>query len=141
MPLERRTPLKRSTKPIKRTEMRKVSKGRRSEGPERERVVEKALATYGFCLARHLGGCNGKVVGHELVKRSATRKAHLNQSLVVTVCWFHNGWVEDNPHEAQRQGLSIPGWAWRKDGEATLEEAARLRIEGTRDPYWMEPPE
>lgn len=79
---------------------------------------------------------------HEVVKRSQLRGAHLNQQLTITLCSVHNGWVEDHPKEAQRCGLSVPGWVWRRDGDKALREAAMMRrnlmfgIESS--PYWLD---
>lgn len=84
----------------------------------------------------------GNGVGHEIVKRSQAKDAHLNPRLVIGVCAAHNSWVEDNPYEAQIAGLSVPGWVWRNDGEDALAEAARRRTSlwtGTpmAPPWWL----
>jgi hypothetical protein len=56
-----------------------------------------------------LGGihCYGEVNGHEIKKSSAWRAGRLEPTNVVTLCNFHNGWIEDHPIEATALGLVI----------------------------------
>lgn len=115
--------------------------GRRAAQREQRRAITAPLAG-AVCQARPLGGCMGPIVGHEVVKRSQVRDAHMDPRLVIGVCAAHNSWVEDNPYEAQIAGLSVPGWVWRNDGEDALVDAARRRTSlwtGTpmAPPWWL----
>lgn len=119
--------MKRSGPPKRRKPLNRESAKRRSERTERRSVVDAAIKRYGVCLAKPLGGCAGPLVGHEVVKRSQVKDAHLNRKLVIPLCVHHNSWVEDEPLRAQEVGLSLPGWVWRQYGERALAEAAILR--------------
>lgn len=108
-PLRRRKPLARGGR------LRPVSKRRAAQRDERAALVERVLRRDGTCMARVVGApgaCFGPLVGHEIVKRSQMRDAHLVESNVIAVCSFHNTWIEDNPPEAKRLGL------WRSRWEA-----------------------
>jgi hypothetical protein len=116
----KRTPLKRSTKPI-----RQVSVKRQGENRERARVLlakygpkpwkcrfEEYAATADMALQHwliHSGAMkhHGRVNGHELKKASAWRAGRMDPDNVVPMCNFHNGWIEDHPIEAKQIGLVI----------------------------------
>lgn len=51
------------------------------------------------------GRCFGALTAHHLLKASGGGK--YERSNLVTLCAFHNGWVEDHPAEAARLGLVI----------------------------------
>lgn len=125
--------------------MRQQSAKRRAEAPTRKEAVRRAIGPGAVCALRlpsESGGCYGGIVGHELVKRSQLRGAHLDARLIVALCSGHNSWVEDNPLEAQRLGVSIPRWVWDQMGEAALAEAALLRqaaaLGRPRMPSWFQ---
>lgn len=132
--------VKRSGPPKRRTPLRSESAKRRAQRAARAAVTADARTRYGVCLARPLGSCFGPLVGHELVKRSQAKDPQLDRRLVVTVCAFHNAWIEDHPHAAQHAGLSVPGWVWRQWGTEALNEAGRIRGElwlgRTPNPPW-----
>ena len=125
--------------------MRQQSAKRRSEALTRREVVRQALGPGAMCslmLSPDSGRCFGPIVGHELVKRSQLRGAHLDRRLIVALCSGHNSWVEDHPLEAQRLGVSIPRWVWDQMGEDALVEAATLRTVAAagqpRMPSWFQ---
>lgn len=51
------------------------------------------------------GPCFGVLTAHHLLKASGGGK--YERSNLVTLCAFHNGWVEDHPAEATRLGFVI----------------------------------
>jgi hypothetical protein len=122
--------------------LKPVSARRRAQRSEREKILDDKVRGR-FCQAFWRGDCRGSIVGHELVKRSAKRDAHVIPGLVVPLCWFHNGWVEDNPRSAQRAGLSVPGWYYEMAGEMAIDEAAQLCMNAAKGkvgrPSWWPP--
>lgn len=89
-----------------------VSDRRAGQQQERRDVVAEVLERDGHrCRARDLGGvwgdCSGPLTGHEVVKRSAMRDAHVNADVIVTLCWRHNGFIEDHPTDAKDAGLTM----------------------------------
>ena len=113
-----------------------------SHAPQREQRRAITAPLRGGGLAKHARSaeCMGPIVGHEIVKRSQAKDAHLNP-VSSSVRAPHNSWVEDNPYEAQIAGLSVPGWVWRNDGDDALAEAAERRTSlwtGTpMAPWWL----
>lgn len=113
------TPLKRSTKPIKRVSdrRRKVNAERlkRQEeawGPRRwwrcwfrDRPAELALA----------GPCFGPVAGHEILSRAQAGRTDENLLDVdgqLPMCAHHNEWIAEHKKEAEHLGLRR---SWRSE--------------------------
>lgn len=120
-PLQRKTALKRTSS------LRNQSARTAARSGERRAVAERALATYGPCALSGLGGCWGPTDAHELVRRSSMRGVAYDDRFVVTLCRAHHDIDDADPARAERLGIRIVRWAWDRCGEATLEEAARLR--------------
>ena len=106
---------------MKRSRLRPVSDKRRDDNALRAEMME---AKYGprpwRCLAERallgqMGPCHGEVNGHEIIKASQWRAGRLVPDNVVTLCNFHNGWVEDNPIEAHELGLMKHSWERDED--------------------------
>lgn len=135
----KRTPLARSTKPI-----RKVSKKRAAERPQRLAIVEEVMSKVAVCCLAPLGDCWGPSDPHEIVRRSASPGSHLKKELVVRICRKHHQIDDDDPELAQTLGIRIPGWAYRMYGNEAVAEAQRLRQQlwlGQRgEPFWMGEP-
>lgn len=125
--------------------MRQQSAKRRAEATTRKEIVRRAIGPGAMCallVVDAAGDCYGGVVGHELVKRSQLRGAHLDERLIIALCSGHNSWVEDHPLDAQRLGVAIPRWVWDQMGEQALVEAAMLRQAAAmgrpRMPSWFQ---
>ena len=118
----KRTPLRRSQKPLKRSALRPVSQHRREVNKERLRLQEAAWGPRRWwrcwfedrpMAIMTAGTCHGQVHGHEILKRSragSTDENLLDISNQVPLCDFHNGYVEDHPEWAHRAGLSKHAW-------------------------------
>jgi len=95
---------------MKRSPLRRISKKRQAEAPERERV---RLATFArdnwTCLLWKqddiAGPCVGPLTFHHLKKASAGGAYTTENG--ATLCAGHNTWVEDNPRLATKMGLVI----------------------------------
>jgi hypothetical protein len=102
-PLERRTALARSRKPIP-----QMSARRRSELPAREECRQQVLERDGYrCLFPGCGSTEHLEV-HEVRGGPDRAKTYLTVSACRTLCHAHNGWVHDHPEEAHALGL----WRW-----------------------------
>lgn len=114
----KRTPLKRSTVPLKRTPLKRISKRRQAEVPVRQAVRAEVLARDVTCRAFAAGapGLCWHPVGepldvHEIVRRSRWAAGYLEPSNCLAVCRGHHDWIglNDGPNgEARRLGLSAP---------------------------------
>ena len=108
---------------MKRTRLSPVSAKRRKANAERKANLEQAFGPKPWsCRFRsfvpsHSGWssvldttCYGPVDGHEILKRSRSRRDEnlTDPSGIVPLCQFHNGWVEDHGDLAELLGLSIP---------------------------------
>lgn len=128
----KRVPLRRSTKPLKRTRLRPVSERRREVNAERARLQEEAwgprpwkcaferYVLAAMCVgsvtvndARSLPQCHGPVAGHEKLSRSRAGRTDANLLNVADqepLCSLHNEWVESNPVLAHVMGLARHSW-------------------------------
>lgn len=109
MPRRKPDPTHKSRKPIK----PQSAKRRAEQGPRRD-VVADVLARDGYrCVPAQRGApgdCMGGLSAHEVVKRSQRAGAHLDADNCVACCAGHNTWIEDNPAEAKRLGLTRSNW-------------------------------
>lgn len=126
-PPTRRTALAPGDSRLKRSRLAPVSARRRAEAP----VRSKALAAVGRrdgtgCTFRPLGGCVGRVAGHEIVRRSQLAGSHLMPEVIVLVCEAHHR-LDLHKLTAERWGLRIPRWAYDADPLAAVLEAGRIR--------------
>jgi hypothetical protein len=128
----KRTPLKRSDKPMKRTELKRsakplkpVSDHRKEVNAERAKLQEAAwgprpwTCVFNIWASSHYlntgevidgGRCCGEVNGHEILWRGRAGSTDENLLDVVhqlPLCNGHNGWVDEHPLEAKRMGLAI----------------------------------
>lgn len=119
--IERREPLKRSTKPLKRSQLRRPTKSiaqyspsRRTEIPARSAVVEYVTRRdRGACQAKDRVGhvrCAGPLDPHEIIPRSAWRLGYLDPTNIIMVCRAHHDWIGDHPKVAHLRGLH--GFSW-----------------------------
>ncbi len=107
-PLKRKTKLKSGGDLERKSPVKKQSDRRKGQTAERRRVVDDVIARDGGCIPSLVGApgpCVGPLTAHEVVKRSQMRDAHLDVSNCIASCWFHNGWIEDNPNLARELGL------------------------------------
>lgn len=98
-----------------------MSDKRRAVNAERKEILERHFGpreNWRCCFHRYLRGlrvgdeilrCYGPVNGHELLKRSRGGSI-LDVTNITLLCQFHNGWVEDNPKEAEALGLAKHSW-------------------------------
>ena len=109
--------MKRNATPMKRSQLRPVSKKRLEVNRQRK---AKMVAHFGDprtwkCQIGILIGtkCFGEVHGHEILSRSRAGRTDenlLDISNIVLACDYHNGWIEDNPKKAHELGLTIHAW-------------------------------
>lgn len=124
----------RRSKPI-----RRQSPKRQAEKPQRDQVTAETLERDGHrCVLDWLGNCNGRLIAHEVVKRSAKAGTHLDTRFTATLCWFHNGWIEGlTSIDQQCLGVMVPGPIFEQLGQAALDEATRIRALRRRAlPFW-----
>lgn len=133
--IRRRTPLARSTTPLKRTALKRSevplkrtplkrserptrlaarSKKAIAKQPERVRVVAAAWERDGGrCRAELVVPflrCGGVLDVHELVPRSTYPGGELDLDNVICICRIHHEWVGDNPRAAHAVGLHRYAW-------------------------------
>lgn len=124
-PPQRRTPLPRPTKPLKRTKMAdkprrplpRESTKRKAERPERERVRAETLTRAGNrcelaayipeVTCWHPAGEPFDV--DEIAARGVAPGSHLDASITVATCRGHHIWRTDHPKEASERGIRITG--------------------------------
>ena len=124
----KRSPIKRSTTPLRRTSqvrqassdlrsglkkakrINPVSEKRRAERVERDAVRAKVLASGQCVLAgKWLGRpCGGPLTPHHLLK--ASQGGAYSEENLVPVCAVHNSTIEDYPLEAQALGMVRHAW-------------------------------
>lgn len=135
----RRTPLRRgaslqATSALSRTSRLKPRSAKRVTRNEENDAVVRAVVFArdgGRCVAKpvadKLGGkCFGPLTPHHLIK--ASKGGAYSPEVLVSLCSFHNGMVEDRPATAHSLGLVV------RSGE-TLEEAyEKMRAAGMRPP-------
>ena len=121
----KRSPMPRSTKPLKRSRLKPVSDHRKGVNAERAQRQEEAWGPRPwqcrfneFVLALHAikgemvdgGRCYGTVNGHEILWRGragSTDENLLDVTHQVPLCNHHNGWEDTHPLEAKRMGLAL----------------------------------
>lgn len=122
MSLARRTPLARSSTPLRRTRIRPISRKRAAARDERAEIREQVfardrhrclLSTYG------VGPCSGRLTPHHLRKEGQGGPYTVDNLL--TLCSIHNDWVEDVPDLAWALGLVV-----RRGDPPELAAARRL---------------
>lgn len=115
---ESRSALSRASGLVRHTPIAPVSAKRRAEGPARRAAVAAAAERDGYtCQAAPLvasvdpknADCWGPLVGHEPLKRSQGGNPN-DVDDVLTVCVWHNQWVELEPALAKRVGLTVSPW-------------------------------
>lgn len=109
MSLTRRTPLARSSSPLRRVRLRPISRKRAAQIPARQAVREQVLARDGHrCMLSNygVGPCSGRLEMHELRKASQASDTYTVEN-GLTLCSLHNQWVEDAPDVAWALGLVI----------------------------------
>lgn len=121
--IERRQPLRRSAKPLKRTAIKRSAKpipqfspSRRAEIPARSAVVEYVRRRdRNQCQARdrvpHVR-CSGPLDAHEVIPRSAWRLGYLDPTNVMMICRSHHRWIDANPEPAH--ALLLHGFSWER---------------------------
>jgi hypothetical protein len=132
----KRTPLKRSTTPMKRTPLKPVSAKRMKANIERRKML---LDVYGpskdwkcsFWLfvgaalaegkitkegtAFNSGECYGDVHGHETLSRARAGQSDknlLDPEGIVLLCDYHNGWCT---REKEAHTIGLADHAWERD--------------------------
>lgn len=102
-PLQRKTPLR------SRSRLAPMSKKRRAEQAERAEVRRRAFERDGHaCQGARLVpdvACAGPLDAHEITPRGSHPGAHLDLSVVVTLCRAHHDWTHANPYAAYAAGL------------------------------------
>lgn len=101
----------RKPKPKYRRPMRAVSERRYSEFEVRAAIRAAVIERDGGCvlaLEPGVGNCQGRDTVHHILKEG--QGGPFTMENLVCLCWFHNGWVEDNPNEAEARGLVRHWW-------------------------------
>lgn len=99
----------------KRRPLRPVSPRRLAERDERRALVDRVKARDRHCQGAAFGmmhRCQGELVVHEVIPRSAWRAGYLVDDNCLLVCWWLNGWIEDHTAEATELGLAR--WSWER---------------------------
>jgi len=117
--VKRRKPLR--TDPAKTQEWQRRSRqGLRAsrltpaERRRRREVAEAAAERDGGCRLAHLGGCAGPLTAHHL-RKSSSGGAYVSEN-IVSLCAFHNTFVEDHPEHPDCRALTI------REGDPGFEE-------------------
>lgn len=118
----KRSPIKRSGIPMKRTALRRVSKHRADINRQRRAAQEAAWGPHQWwrCVFRDhpawiaiAGECHGEVWGHEILSRARAGRTDenlLDVSGQLPCCNYHNSWVDLNDEQANAWGLSTHAW-------------------------------
>ena len=113
-PLKRKTPLKRSSTPMKRTPLKKVSTS--PHKVERRKKYEKNKKTY---LKKNpnceICGCKGKLDLHHKAGRSGTspnkknemEENYTNMMTFMAVCRICHDFIHRNPKESREKGWLV----------------------------------
>lgn len=108
-----------ASKVMKRTPLKPVSDHRREVNTERKRLMVERFGDPKTWECRFfeyappnvgLPKCFGPIHGHELLSRAKAGRTDenlLNMDGIITLCDFHNGWIEDNPALAKQYGLKL----------------------------------
>lgn len=113
--------------PHRRGRLAPVSEVRRNRRGAAQPIIDAVFARDGGCILRRhvhvVGRCYGApMTPHHL--RKAGQGGTWTASNLVTLCAFHNGWVENWPQTAHRLGLVI------RTGEIAADAWARMRAAG-----------
>lgn len=123
----KRTELRRGGPLQRRSRLAPVSPRKRREIRESRPVVEAVKARDRHCVLRFhqalVGRCSWGLTAHHLVKQSRRRGGWTYWNLV-TLCAWHNEWVENFPRLAHRMGLVV------KAGEDVWSAWDRMRANG-----------
>lgn len=108
--IRRSEPLKRSTKPLKRTRIKPVSDKQRKSNAElaalKPALIERSG---GYCEVRLSPHCTGVgTAGHHILKQSQTDDHDID--LIAWSCWPCNDYVEVHADEAEAAGMLIKSW-------------------------------
>lgn len=94
-----------------------MSDKRRRLMKERKPVVQSVFERDGYlCRANGMPGvgkCHGRLTPHEVLNRERAGRRDenlLDPDGIITLCSFHNTWVEDNPRKAEILGLAVHAW-------------------------------
>ncbi len=106
----RRTPLKRSTKPLKRTSLKRVSKKRAKENRKYMELRVEFLRDHPWCEAAAViwpeQYRNATLPYSGEVHHKVDRRAHfLDVSSWLAVCRESHQWIHANPGQARKLGL------------------------------------
>jgi hypothetical protein len=108
-PLTRRTPLRSSTPPQRRTRLRPMSAKRRREAPARRALVEAVKERQDHrCLGAEMWpevACAGHLEVDELAGRGVYPGGHLDPENCQGLCSAHHRAKHAFPAEAERRGL------------------------------------
>jgi len=112
--IERRTPLKRTGGPKRRTRLKPVSDKRRKQLPVREKVRQIVIARDKGCVARNMRdvpcgqiGGRASLEVHEIRGGADRQATWLDPDWAVAVCPVTHSWVHDNVKEAKKRGLLV----------------------------------
>lgn len=114
----KRTPMKRSDKPMKRSSIRPVSSKRHAENRERRKVMAemfgpreswKCSVSGTMLVVGLMGPCYGPVNGHEILTRGRGGSI-TDPSNIILLCDRHNEWASSHPDDAHRLGLVKHSW-------------------------------
>lgn len=121
--LKRRTPLRSRTRLARRKTLLPRSAKARALRDAADPVVAAVFDRDGGCVLRsrpdEAGECFGGPTPHHLLK--ASQGGGWTVDNLVTLCRFHNGWVEDRPEHAWQLGLVV------RRGETTALAWQRMR--------------
>lgn len=117
--------------PERRTEVNPVSAKREARRGDREAVRKSR------CALEHLGGCQGIVDTHEMVRASQMAEARYMDDVTIGLCRHHHSTLDLHRLTGERHGIRIPRWVYDANPRRSVDEAARLRtLRGHGVPYW-----
>ncbi len=67
----------------------------------------------GWSCRMHAEGCFGDLTVHHL--RKASQGGTYTPENLITLCAYHNGWVEDHPIAAHERGMVVKSWEESKE--------------------------
>lgn len=122
----RRTAIKPSMVPMKRTPLKSIGRKARSKRTERQHVVDyvhtrdqtcrfpsRAAAMTGVVgMMIPVGMCSVELDVHEIIPRSAWPDGELVADNCVLVCRSHHIWIDYHPEPAHAMGLH--GYSWER---------------------------
>lgn len=130
----KREPLERGDSELTRTGGPKpISDGKAARRGERQAITAERTRS---CVLAHLGGCDGPIDPHEIVRRSQMKESPYVAELVVGLCRRHHG-LDTYRLTGERCGIRVPRPVYEADPRRALIETARLRaVAPTGIPYW-----